>query len=73
MSLPIVGFEHLHLHTTHGSLLDGFGTCQEYANRWQYHGNFLCVSDHGMMAAIPHRVKKSCFEKTNVLFCLLAI
>lgn len=57
MSLPIVGFEHLHLHTTHGSLLDGFGTCQEYANRWQYHGNFLCVSDHGMMAAIPHQIR----------------
>jgi DNA polymerase-3 subunit alpha len=67
MSLPIVGFEHLHLHTTHGSLLDGFGTCQEYANRWQYHGNFLCVSDHGMMAAVPHQIRAcdSINEKQN--------
>jgi DNA polymerase-3 subunit alpha len=67
MSLSIVGFEHLHLHTTHGSLLDGFGTCQEYANRWQYHGNFLCVSDHGMMAAVPHQIRAcdSVNEKQN--------
>ena len=67
MSLPIVGFEHLHLHTTHGSLLDGFGTCQEYANRWQYHGNFLCVSDHGMMSAVPHQIRAcdSINEKQN--------
>lgn len=67
MSLKVFGFEHLHLHSTHGSLLDGFGTCQEYANRWQYHGNFLCVSDHGMLSGIPHQIRAcdSINEKQN--------
>jgi len=57
MAVKIVGFEHLHLHTTQGSLLDGFGTPQEYANRWQHHGNFLCISDHGTLNAVPLQIK----------------
>jgi DNA polymerase III subunit alpha len=54
----IVGFEHLHLHTDF-SLLDGYGMPEEYAARWKSPdgGNFLCISDHGMMAAIPRQIK----------------
>ena len=39
------------------SLLDGFGTCEEYAEHWHHHGQFLCISDHGMMGAIPRQIK----------------
>jgi len=56
VSLPIVGFEHLHLHTDF-SLLDGFGMVEEYAERWQDHGNYLCISDHGMLGAVPRQIK----------------
>lgn len=54
--MKCVGFEHLHLHTDY-SLLDGFGQCEEYAGHWHNHGNFLCVSDHGMMGAVPRQIK----------------
>ena len=54
--MNIVGFEHLHLHTDY-SLLDGMGFVEEYADHWHHHGNFLCVSDHGMMGAIPRQIK----------------
>ena len=57
MSLKTYGFEHLHLHTTTGSLLDGFGLPIEYANRWQHHGQFLCISDHGTLNAVPLQIK----------------
>ena len=54
--MEIVGFEHLHLHTDF-SLLDGFGMAEEYAAHWKNHGDYLCISDHGMMAAIPRQIK----------------
>ncbi len=50
------GFEHLHLHTDF-SLLDGYGMVEEYAAKWKGHGDYLCISDHGMMAAIPRQIK----------------
>lgn len=56
MHFECCGFEHLHLHTDF-SLLDGYGMVEEYANRWKGQGEFLCVSDHGMMAAIPRQIK----------------
>lgn len=56
MARPIVGFEHLHLHS-HKSLLDGFGLPSEYAARWKGHGDYLCISDHGMMAVIPEQIR----------------
>lgn len=62
MARPIVGFEHLHLHS-HKSLLDGFGTPDEYAARWKPRGDYLCISDHGMMAVIPEQIR-AC-EPTN--------
>lgn len=51
-----VGFEHLHLHTDY-SLLDGMGLIEEYAEHWHNHGQYLCVSDHGMLAAVPRQIK----------------
>jgi len=57
MAVKVIGFEHLHLHTTTGSLLDGFGLPIEYANRWQHHGQFLCISDHGTLNAVPLQIK----------------
>ena len=54
--MRIVGFEHLHLHTDY-SLLDGFGQCEEYAEHWHQHGQFLCISDHGMLGAVPRQIK----------------
>jgi DNA polymerase-3 subunit alpha len=54
--MEIVGFEHLHLHTDF-SLLDGYGMVEEYASHWKGHGDYLCISDHGMMAAIPRQIK----------------
>lgn len=56
MARPIVGFEHLHLHS-HKSLLDGFGTADEYAERWKPRGDYLCISDHGMMAVVPEQIR----------------
>ncbi len=42
----IEGFEHLHLHTDF-SLLDGFGTVEEYAKRApEINQQYLCVTDH---------------------------
>lgn len=54
--MRIVGFEHLHLHS-HYSTLDGYGLPVEYANRWYQHGKYLCITDHGMMGAIPEQIK----------------
>jgi len=54
--MRIVGFEHLHLHTDF-SLLDGYGMVEEYAAHWKGCGDYLCISDHGMMAAIPRQIK----------------
>lgn len=56
MTPSIVGFEHLHLHTDF-SLLDGFGMVEEYAERWKGEGKYLCISDHGMMGAVPRQIK----------------
>ncbi len=53
----VCGFEHLHLHTDF-SLLDGYGTVEEYAKRaGEINQQFLCISDHGMMGAVPRQIK----------------
>jgi len=54
--MKCVGFEHLHVHTDY-SLLDGFAMVEELSDHWHHHGNFLCVTDHGMMGAIPRQIK----------------
>lgn len=57
MKFDVCGFEHLHLHTDF-SLLDGYGTVEEYAKRaTQINQQFLCITDHGMMGAIPRQIK----------------
>jgi len=56
--LAIDGFEHLHLHTD-GSLLDGFGFVYEYAQRApKINQRFLCITDHGMMSAVPSQIRE---------------
>lgn len=30
---------------------------EEYADHWHNHGNYLCVSDHGMLGAVPRQIK----------------
>jgi DNA polymerase-3 subunit alpha len=57
MKVEIVGFEHLHLHSDF-SVLDGLGTCEEYALRaTQINQNFLTISDHGMLGAVPRQIR----------------
>lgn len=54
----IVGFEHLHRHTDVGSLLDGYAFPEEYAEySSKVNQKYLCISDHGMMSAIPRQIK----------------
>jgi DNA polymerase-3 subunit alpha len=55
--LDIVGFEHLHLHSTF-STLDGFGDVEEYCIRApKINQKFLTISDHGMMGAVPRQIR----------------
>jgi DNA polymerase-3 subunit alpha len=59
-----VGLELLHQHT-HFSLLDGLGTCDEYGKRSvEIDQKYLCITDHGMMGAIPSQV--AACEKYNL-------
>lgn len=30
---------------------------EEYAERWHQHGKYLCISDHGMLGAVPRQIK----------------
>lgn len=62
MKFEICGLEHLHLHSDY-SLLDGFGQPEEYASKWKGHGDYLCITDHGMMGCIPNQIKVC--EATN--------
>jgi hypothetical protein len=56
MHHPVTGFEHLHRHSDF-SLLDGFATCAEYAERSkEINQRFLCITDHGVMGAIPEQI-----------------
>lgn len=55
--ISCVGFEHIHRHT-HFSLLDGWAFVEEYAARSKkINQNYLCISDHGMMACVPTQIK----------------
>ena len=57
MKVEIVGFENLHVHSDF-SVLDGLGTCEEYALRaTQINQNFLTISDHGMLGAVPRQIR----------------
>ena len=61
---PTCGFEHLHRHSDF-SLLDGFAMVHEYAQRMkQINQKYLCITDHGVMGAVPQQVYQS--EKHNL-------
>lgn len=46
------------IYTRHFSLLDGYGTCFEYAERAKrINQKYLCITDHGMMAAVPEQIR----------------
>ena len=64
MHHPICGFEHLHRHSDF-SLLDGFAMVSEYAERMkEINQKYLCITDHGVMGAVPQQVHES--EKHNL-------
>lgn len=53
----ICGVEHLHRHTDN-SVLDGYAMVSEYAAySKQVNQQFLCITDHGMMSAIPQQIQ----------------
>lgn len=54
----IVGLEHLHRHSEY-SLLDGMAKIQEYAEySKKANQKYLCITDHGMMAAVPDQIRE---------------
>jgi DNA polymerase-3 subunit alpha len=65
-----MGFEHLHRHSDF-SILDGFARVSEYAEyQSQINQKYLCITDHGVMGAIPQQIAES--EKHN-LFPLFGV
>jgi len=56
--MKTVGFEHLHCHSEY-SVLDGLASIDELISRWSPHGDYLCVTDHGLMGAIPSLITKT--------------
>jgi len=66
--MKIVGFEHLHLHSSF-SLLDGYGQVEEYCQRAKkINQQYLCITDHGMMAAIPEQIRCCEEHKLSSIF-----
>lgn len=64
MKHPVTGFEHLHRHSDF-SLLDGFAKVSEYAEYQKtINQKYLCITDHGVMGAIPQQIAES--EKHNL-------
>jgi DNA polymerase III alpha subunit len=58
MNHEVCGFEHLHVHTDIGSLLDGYALPEEYSKRCkEINQQYLCITDHGSMAAVPQQIK----------------
>lgn len=59
MAHEICGFEHLHRHSDF-SLLDGFARVSEYAEYQKtINQKYLCITDHGVMGAIPQQIAES--------------
>jgi DNA polymerase-3 subunit alpha len=51
------------------SLLDGYGMCEEYAKRAkEINQKFLCVSDHGVMGAVPRQIRACEKNKISPIF-----
>lgn len=69
MKFETTGYESLHNHTTNGSILDGIGTAEEYAAKAkEQNQQFLCITDHGMMSAVPSQIKACDKHKINPIF-----
>ena len=70
----IVGFEHIHRHTDY-SLLDGYATVEEYAKySKEVNQQYLCITDHGMMAAIPQQIRMAeMYGLKNIFGCELYV
>lgn len=65
---PIMGFEHLHRHSDF-SLLDGFARVDEYAEQMKLiNQKYLCITDHGVMGAIPQQIAECDKHKLFPLF-----
>ena len=59
MHHPIMGYENLHRHSDY-SLLDGMALVKEYAEySKEVNQQYLCVSDHGVMGAVPEQISES--------------
>lgn len=57
MKFEITGFEHTHVHSDF-SLLDGYAMVEEYARRCkEINQRFLCITDHGVMGAVPRQIR----------------
>lgn len=64
MRHTVTGFEHLHRHSDF-SVLDGFAKVSEYAEyQKEIDQKFLCITDHGVMGAIPQQIAES--DKHNL-------
>ena len=69
MALEIVGYENCHRHSDRGSLQDGYATVEEYAKySKQANQQYLCITDHGMMSAVPQQIKYAEKHKLNPIF-----
>lgn len=59
MHHPVMGFEHLHKHSDF-SILDGFARVSEYAEYQKtINQKYLCITDHGVMGAIPQQIAEA--------------
>lgn len=68
MKHPKMGFEHLHRHSD-SSLLDGLGRVKEYAKRSkEIDQQYLCITDHGVMGAVPSQIAESEKHGLNPIF-----
>jgi DNA polymerase-3 subunit alpha len=68
MQHPVTGFEHLHRHSDF-SLLDGFARVDEYAERMkEINQKYLCITDHGVMGAVPQQIAECERHKLFPLF-----
>lgn len=68
MEHPVMGFENLHRHSDF-SLLDGLAKVAEYADySKEANQQFLCISDHGVMGAVPQQIALADKHKLRPIF-----
>lgn len=70
MKFEVCGFHHLHLHSEF-SLLDGYGKVDAYAKKAPEIGmEYLTISDHGVMGAIPAQITHCEKNKIKPIFAI---